>query len=87
MRVTLVCMASTLTIRLSPEDRAALEEVAREHGMGVSAFVRQLTEAEIRRARREAIRAEGDRVVAYLAENPSAREEMEDLGTPQSDVW
>jgi hypothetical protein len=43
-------------------------------------------EAEARRVRREAIRADGDRVVAHLAEHPQARRELDELGTPQTDL-
>ena len=83
---TLTCMAGTLTIRLDAEDRAALEAAARGQGKGLSAFVREIAEAEARRVRREAIRADGDRVVAHLAEHPEARSELNELGTPQTDL-
>jgi uncharacterized protein (DUF1778 family) len=78
-------MADTLTIRLDSEDRAVLEGVAQAHGKGLSAFVRELAEAEARRLRRESIRAEGERIVAHLAEHPEARSELETLGTPLTD--
>lgn len=39
---TLLCMAETLTIRLDPKDRAALEMAARGQGKGLSAFVREM---------------------------------------------
>jgi uncharacterized protein (DUF1778 family) len=79
-------VADTLTIRLDSEDRAVLEAVAREQGKGLSAFVRDLAEAEARRLRRDSIRAEGERVLAHLAEHPEAQSELEALGTPQSDL-
>ncbi|HVX20198.1 MAG TPA: DUF1778 domain-containing protein [Acidimicrobiales bacterium] len=79
-------MAETLTIRLDAEDRAALEAAARERGKELSAFIREIAEAEARRVRREAIRADGDRVVAYLAEHPAARRELDELGTPLTDL-
>lgn len=85
-RGTLTCMAETLTIRLDAEDRAALEAAARGQGKGLSAFVREIAEAEARRVRREAIRADGDRVVAHLAGHPEARSELNELGTPQTDL-
>lgn len=80
------CMGETLTIRLNSEDRAALETAARGQGKGLSAFVREIAEAEARRVRREAIRADGDRVVAHLAEHPEARSELDEFGTPQTDL-
>jgi uncharacterized protein (DUF1778 family) len=79
-------MAETLTIRLDADDRAALATAARRQGMGLSAFVRELAEAEARRVRREAIRAEGDRVVAHLAAHPGAQAELEEIGTPLTDL-
>ncbi len=85
-RVTLVSMAETLTIRLDADDRAALEAAARGQGKGLSTFVREIAEAEARRMRREAIRAEGDRVVRHLAEHPEARGELDEIGTPLSDL-
>lgn len=79
-------MAETLTIRLDADDRAALEAVARGQGKGLSAFIRELAEAEARRVRREAIRADGDRVVAHLATHPGALAELDEIGTPLSDL-
>ncbi|HLI37827.1 MAG TPA: hypothetical protein VKV80_10880 [Streptosporangiaceae bacterium] len=66
--------------------RAILEEVAHNQGKGLSTFVRDLAEAEARRVRREAIRAEGERVMAHLARRPEARAELDELGTPLSDL-
>lgn len=79
-------MAETLTIRLGADDRAALEAVARGQGKGLSAFIRELAEAEARRVRRNAIRADGDRVVAHLAAHPGARVEFDEIGTPLNDL-
>ena len=88
--VTRLCynlsVAETLTIRLDPEDRAVLEATAHERGLGLSAFVRDLAESEARRLRREAIRAEGERVLAHLAEHPEAQVELEEIGTPISET-
>lgn len=79
-------MAETLTIRLDPADRAALEAAARERGEGLSTLVRGLAEAEARRLRRAAIRADGARVVAHLAASREARAEMDELGTPLTEL-
>ncbi len=75
-------MAQTLTIRLEERDRKTLEAVARRRGTGLSAFVRELAEAEASRLRREAIHADGERVVAYLDQHPDAQTELETYGTP-----
>jgi uncharacterized protein (DUF1778 family) len=79
-------MAKTLTIRLDAEDRATLEAAARGQGKGLSAFVREIAEAEARRVRRAGIRADGDQVMAHLAEQPEAQSELDELGTPQTDL-
>ncbi|MGH9055139.1 MAG: DUF1778 domain-containing protein [Acidimicrobiales bacterium] len=79
-------MSPTLTIRLDTEDRIALEAAARKKGKGLSSYVRELAETEAARLRRESIRAEGDRVVAYLRANPEAAEELDEIGTPLADV-
>jgi len=79
-------MAETLTIRLDPDDRAALEAAAHGQGKGLSTFVREIAEAEARRMRRAAIRAEGERVVAHLAAHRDARHELDEIGTPLSDL-
>lgn len=79
-------MAGTLTIRLDTDDRAALAAAARQRGIGLSAFVQELAEAEARRVRRAGIRADGDRVVAHLAGHPEAQAELEQIGTPLSDL-
>lgn len=76
-------MTDTLTIRLTRKDRAVLEEAASRQGVGLSAYIRDLAEAEARRQRRTAIRAEGERWLAGLS--PEARAELELLGTPQSE--
>ncbi len=78
--------AETLTIRLGGQDRAVLEATARRRGQGLSAFLRDLAEAEARRLRREAIRVEGEQVLAHLAGHLEARVELEEIGTPISET-
>ena len=85
-RVTVAYVAETLTIRLDAEDRAALEAAARRLGKGLSAFIRELAEAEARRIRRAEIRADGDRVVAHLAAHPEANAELDAIGVPLTDL-
>jgi len=55
-----------------------------------STFTHEVTQAQAQaqaqRVRRDAIRAAGERIVAYLAEHAEARDELEELGTPQSDL-
>jgi uncharacterized protein (DUF1778 family) len=75
-------MAQTLTIRLAEQDRIVLEAAARRNGTGLSAFIRDLAEAEARRLRRAEIHADGERVVSYLEQHPRAQAELEIYGTP-----
>jgi uncharacterized protein (DUF1778 family) len=84
--IMIACMAATLTIRLNTDDRAVLAAAARRQGKGLSAFVREIAEAAARQVRRETIRADGDRVIAHLAEHPEARSEVDELGTPLADL-
>jgi uncharacterized protein (DUF1778 family) len=79
-------MAETLTIRLEKRDRAILEAAARRHGTGLSAFIRDLVEAEARRLSREAIRADGQRIVAYLERHPEAQTELDTYGAPVGEL-
>lgn len=75
-------MSTTLTIRLDDRDREVLEDAARKVGRGISSFVRDLAHEEADRLRRAEIRAQGERVVSYLAHSPEARAELELYGTP-----
>lgn len=84
-RVTVLCMAKTLTIRLGSADRTALELAAHEQGKGLSTLVRELAETEAERVRREAIKADGERVMAHLEAHPEAQRELNEIGTPLSD--
>ena len=79
-------MADTLTIRLDNRDRKILEAEARRRSIGLSAFVRDIAEAEARLLERAAIRAQGERVVSYLATHPESQAETEAYGTPLSDA-
>lgn len=75
-----------MTIRLDADTRTVLEAAARKQGKGLSAFIREMAEAAARQARRETIRADGDRVMAHLAKHPEARSELDEFGTPLADL-
>jgi hypothetical protein len=79
-------VAETLTIRPDAEDRVMLGELARKQGRGVSSLIRDLAAAEVRRARRDAIRSNGESVVAYLARHVESTAEIDELGTPPTDL-
>ncbi|WP_350339442.1 DUF1778 domain-containing protein [Paramicrobacterium chengjingii] len=82
----LLSMAETLTIRLDVADRVVLEEAAQKQGKGLSAFVREIAEAQAQQICRDMIRADGERVVAHVTEHPDGRLECDELGTPLSDL-
>ena len=79
-------MTDTLTIRLEQAHRDVLEFAARARGLGLSGYVSSLAEAEAARLRREMIRADGDRVVCYLLENPRAKAELDVYSVPQAEL-
>jgi len=80
-------MAATLTIRLKDSDREILESVAKQHGTGLSGFVRQLAEAEAKRLRNAAIRREMAEVSRRIAASPEAREELEMYSDAAIEDW
>ncbi len=63
-----------------------LEAAAEKRGMGLSAYVRELAERDARRRRYEEVRAQGEAVVEHLASHADARDEVAELGTPQTDL-
>ena len=65
-------MAETITVRFDERTRYVLEDEAARRGVGISTFVRQLAEAELRRVRHATIKAEADALGAYLAAHPTA---------------
>ncbi|HEX6511057.1 MAG TPA: DUF1778 domain-containing protein [Chloroflexota bacterium] len=78
-------MGATLTIRLSDKAREILESAAHRQGTGLSAYVRQIAEAEAKRLRNEEIKRGFEPVMEYLRKNPAARQELEFWGRPDWD--
>jgi len=79
-------LAGTRRIRLGPHNRTALETAACEQGTGLFTLVGEVAQAEAQRLRREAVRAERDRVVGHAAEHALARDELDEIGTPLGDL-
>jgi hypothetical protein len=75
-------MGSPVSVRLDETVQEILEDAARERGIGLSTYLRELAAAEARRVRRERIRAQSRAVAEYLATSPEARSFYEDWGTP-----
>jgi hypothetical protein len=65
-------VAATISVRFDERTRRLLEQEASRQGVGISTFVRQLAEAELKRVRQSSIRAEADALNAYLAAHPAA---------------
>lgn len=78
-------MSHPVSVRLDDEVQATLETVARERGVGLSTYLRELATNEAKRLRRERIRAQSKAVGDYVASSPEARAFYEDWGTPSAD--
>jgi hypothetical protein len=59
-----------------------LEAEAKERGIGLATYLRQLAADAAREVRRKRIRAQSVAVARHIAENPEAREFSEFWGTP-----
>ncbi len=75
-------MGHLVSVRLEQDIQTTLEEAARERGMGLSSYLRELAANEARRVRRERIRAQSRAVGAYVAATPEAQTFYADWGTP-----
>lgn len=79
-------MGSPVSVRLDDMVQETLESAARERGIGLSTYLRELAAAEARRVRRERIRAQSRAVVEYVAVSPEAWPFYEDWATPNPAV-
>ncbi|SDD38311.1 hypothetical protein [Belnapia rosea] len=75
-------MGAPVSVRLDEAVQSTLEGAARERGIGLSTYLRDLATAEAKRVRREKIRAETQRVAAYIARSPEAQAFCAAWGTP-----
>jgi uncharacterized protein (DUF1778 family) len=78
-------MGHPVSVRLEGDVQATLEEAARERGIGLSTYLRELAAQEARRVRRERIRAQSRAVAQYVAATPEAQAFFDDWGTPAAD--
>jgi hypothetical protein len=78
-------MTAPISIRLDDSVRATLEAEARDRGIGLATYLRELAADAAREVRRKRIRAQSAEVARYIAENPEAREFAEFWGTPRSE--
>jgi GNAT superfamily N-acetyltransferase len=75
-----------ISIRLDDGVRATLEAEAKDRGIGLATYLRELAAEAAREVRRKRIRAQSATVARYIAQNPEARAFYEDWGTPTTDI-
>jgi hypothetical protein len=78
-------MAAPISVRLDEGVQATLEAEARNRGIGLATYLRQLAAEAARAVRRNAIRSQSAAVARHIAENPEARDFAEVWGTPRSE--
>lgn len=78
-------MTSPISVRLDDEVRATLEAEAKDQGIGLATYLRQLAAQAAREVRRKRIREGTAKVARHIAESPEAREFAEFWGTPRSE--
>jgi hypothetical protein len=71
-----------ISIRLDNDIQATLEGAAKERGVGLSTYLRELAEVEAKRVRRERIRAQSRAAGEYVASSPEAQAFYRDWGAP-----
>ena len=75
-------MAHPVSFRLDDDIQATLEDAAKERGVGLSTYLREIAAKEARRLRRERIRAQSRAVGDYVASSPEASEFYADSAIP-----
>ena len=78
-------MGHPVSVRLDNDVQVTLEAAAKERGVGLSTYLRELAEVEARRVRRERIRAQSRAVGAYVASSPEGQAFYQDWGTPAAE--
>ncbi|WP_114392290.1 hypothetical protein [Oleisolibacter albus] len=76
-------MAHPVSVRLDDTVQAILEDAARDRGVGLSTYLRELAESEARRVRRARIRAQSRAVATHIAGSDEARDFMDSWTTPE----
>ncbi|WP_295430976.1 hypothetical protein [uncultured Thiodictyon sp.] len=78
-------MGHPISVRLDEDIQLTLEDAARERGVGLSTYLREVAATEAKRLRRERIRAQSRTVGAYVEACAEAREFYSDWGTPSGE--
>lgn len=74
-----------ISIRLEDRVRAVLEQDAKERGVGIATYLRDLATDRAKTVRKAQIRAESKRVGEYVRTHPDAQEFYDDWGTPTAE--
>lgn len=75
-------MGHPVSVRLDEDIQLTLEDAARERGIGLSTYLREVAANEAKRLRRERVRAQSRTVGAYVETCAQAREFYSDWGKP-----
>jgi len=75
-------MGTPVSIRLDEQVQSALETAAKERGVGLSTYIRDLATEDARRILKARIRAQSERVGDYVATSAEAGEFYDDWGNP-----
>jgi uncharacterized protein (DUF1778 family) len=78
-------MPRPLSLRLDEDDQTTLESAAKQRGIGLSTYLRQLAADEAKRVRRERIRQQSNDVGRYVADSPDAQAFYADWGSVPPD--
>jgi len=79
-------MSKSVSVRLDDAVRRILEDEARARHIRLSAYSRAIATAEARRLRAERIRAQSEKVAAYIASSPEARAFYDDWGSGAMEI-
>ena len=78
-------MGSPISVRLDDHVQATLESAAKERGIGLSTYLRDLAFEDAQRIRKARIRAQSESVGRYVAESAEGAAFFSDWGTPPVD--
>lgn len=78
-------MGSPISVRLDDHVQATLESAAKERGIGLSTYLRDLAFEDAQRIRKARIRAQSESVGQYVAESAEGAAFFSDWGTPPVD--
>jgi hypothetical protein len=67
-------MAAPVSVRLDDEVRATLEADAKQHGIGLATYLRNLATDRAKLVRKANVRTESRHVAEYNRDNPDAQE-------------